>query len=203
MKPIGISGFAGSGKTTVANYIEKKYGYTRLHIAEPLRDMLRVLLIDYGMPIDEIERYMTGDLKEQVIPCLGVTSRHAQITLGTEWGREHISPDLWANLWKFRASQVESAMNDSVRFPNEEAAIVDARGFTILVTRPGTGPAAFRSPFWKWAYEVFGIMHGVHDSERVDRLNPDFIIENDGSLAILYAKIDSIMCDISWVGRTH
>ena len=201
MKPSGISGFAGSGKTTVANYIEKKYGYTRLHIAEPLRDMLSSLLYEHGMPYREIDEYLTGSKKEQIIPCLGVTSRHAQITLGTEWGREHISPDLWANLWKIRAARVGGgAMNDSVRFPNEEAAIRDARGFTILVTRPGTGPAAFRSRFWKWAYEVFGIMWGVHDSERVDRLNPDFIIANDGSLELLYAKIDSIMCEVEYPG---
>jgi hypothetical protein len=74
------------------------------------------------MKAEEITRYLEGDLKEQVIPCLGVTSRYAQIMLGTEWGREMISQDLWANTWE-RSIEDESVMNDSGRFPNEVEAI--------------------------------------------------------------------------------
>lgn len=198
--PLGISGFAGSGKTTVATYIEMKCGYERRHIAEPLRRMLASLLREYGMPDDEIARYLTGELKEAVIPCLGVTSRHAQITIGTEWGRELINPDIWADLWARQAAQSKRpVMNDSVRFPNEEDAIRAVGGITILVTRPDTGPAAFKwGQFGKWLYEVFGIMWGVHDSERVDRMDPDFILANNGSLELLYAKIDSIMTEIEY-----
>jgi len=196
--PIGISGYAGSGKTTVADYITSRYGYQKRHIAEPLRRMLRSLLTDFGMAPEEITEYLTGSLKEQVIPCLGVTSRRAQITLGTEWGRKQVHPDLWASLWSLQA-EGKADMNDSVRFPNEEDAIRRSHGITILVTRPGTGPAAFRwGAFGRWLHRTFGIMWGVHDSERVDRLNPDYVIVNDGSLEILRAKVDSVMTDIAF-----
>jgi hypothetical protein len=156
--------------------------------------MLRTLLQRFGMENELIDRYLTGDLKEQVIPCLGVTSRSAQITLGTEWGREQVDPDLWARLWAHRSRHTARPMNDSVRFPNEEAQIRGIGGATILIRRQGTHPAAFK---WGWLgkalYHGFGIMWGVHDSERVDRLNPDFVVENNGTLADLYSDLDAIV----------
>lgn len=193
---IGLSGFAQTGKTTVANYIEAKYGFKRQHIAEPLRAMLRTLLQRFKLDDELITRYLTGDLKEELIPCLKVTSRHAQITLGTEWGRQLIDNDLWARLWSYEA-EGSKAMNDSVRFPNEEAAIQGALGgFTILVTRPGTEPVAYKwGKLGRYLYTNFGLMWGVHDSERIDRLNPDHVVVNDGTLEELYAKIDRIFSE--------
>ncbi len=198
--PIGLSGFAQSGKTTAANYLESKYGFTRLHIADPLRSMLRELLFYSNMSPYEIDRYLTGDLKETIIPCLGVTSRHAQITLGTEWGREQITPDLWVNFWDMRAKRCKTpAMNDSVRFPNEESIIRVNGGHTVLIVRPDKGPAAFKwGRFGKWMFDVFGCMWGVHDSERTDRLRPDFVIYNTGTLDQLYAMLDEVMMYASW-----
>lgn len=191
---IGLSGYASSGKTTVANYIESHYGVPRRHIAEPLRDMLRPLMRANGVREDMIDRYLTGDLKEDVIPEIGRTSRHLQITLGTEWGRKLVNHDLWALTWRRMWGADGNAMNDSVRFSNEEAEILDAGGITILIERTGTHPIAFR---WGWLgkalYRAFGCMWGVHDSERVDRLNPTAIVQNDGTLAELFAKIDAVM----------
>lgn len=192
--PIGLSGFARSGKTTAAQYLESEYGYTRLHIADPLRRMLSSLLTDFGYSGHKIWQYLEGPLKENVIPELGVTSRHAQISLGTEWGREQIHPDLWQRCWEAQQQRLNSpAMNDSVRFPNEEAGIRGRGGFTILIVRPECGPAAFKSAFGKWLYQMFGLMHGVHDSERVDRLNPNYVIHNTGSVEDLYRMLDLVM----------
>jgi hypothetical protein len=194
MTLVGLSGFAQSGKTTAALYLEQKYGIPRKHIAEPLRAMLAVLMQANGMKSAEITRYLTGDLKEQVIPCLGVTSRYAQITIGTEWGRELISQDLWANTWASGIHADESVMNDSVRFPNEEKPIHDKGGFTIMIKRPGTRPAKFKwGKFGEFLFDRFGLMWGVHDSERTDRLKPDFIIHNDSSVEQLYADLDDAM----------
>lgn len=194
LPPIGLSGFAQSGKTTAADYLSSVYDYKRLHIAEPLREMLRTLLRRFGMSDDVIDRYLTGKSKEEVIPCLGVTSRSAQITLGTEWGREQVDPDLWARLWSYTAAAHKRPMNDSVRFPNEEAQIRSLKGVTILIRRAGTHPVAYKwGAFGRLLYRAFGIMWGVHDSERTDRLNPDFVIENDGSLSELYEALDDVV----------
>lgn len=194
LPPIGLSGFARSGKTTAAQYLESRYGYTRLHIADPLRRMLDALLVDFGIDRHTRQRYLEGDLKESVIPEIGVTSRAMQISLGTEWGRVCVSDDLWVKAWKVRASFLDTpAMNDSVRFPNEEAAIRELGGFTILIQRVGCGPAAFLSESWRWAYDYMGNWEGVHPSERIDLLNPTYVVENNGSLEDLYERLDSIM----------
>ncbi|MHC2250049.1 nucleoside/nucleotide kinase family protein [Bradyrhizobium elkanii] len=194
MTVVGLAGFAQSGKTTAALYLEKKYGIRRKHIAEPLRAMLAVLLQANGMSSAEITEYLEGGKKEQVIPCLGVTSRYAQITIGTEWGRELISQDLWANTWGRGIAEGESVMNDSVRFPNEAAAIRKLGGVVIMIKRPGTKPAKFKwGKLGEFLYDRLGLMWGVHDSERIDRIKPDFIIHNDSSVEQLYADLDAAM----------
>jgi hypothetical protein len=203
MPAIGLSGFAQSGKTTVANFIEKNYAFRRKHIAVPLRDMLAVLLRHNGLSDEMIYRYLEGDLKESVIPELGVTSRHAQITLGTEWGRELINPDLWANTWAFGVTERDRVMNDSVRFVNEEEVIKNKlKGFTILIVRPGTKPAKFKwGIFGEKLYDWFGLLWGAHASERTDLLNPTYVVVNDGTEEDLFAQIDGIMSDEGWTFR--
>jgi hypothetical protein len=39
-------------------------------------------------------------------------------------------------------------------------------------------------------------MWGVHGSERTDRLNPDYVIDNDGCLDDLYHELDSIVAEL-------
>jgi hypothetical protein len=196
MTVVGLSGFAQSGKTTAALYLEKKYGIKRRHIAEPLRAMLAVLLQANGMKSDEITRYLEGDLKEQIIPCLGVTSRYAQITIGTEWGRKLIGEDLWAKTWERGIEDGDAVMNDSVRFPNEADAIRRRGGMVIMIKRPGTRPAKFKwGKIGEFLYDKFGLLWGVHDSERIDRIKPHFTIHNDSSLKQLYADLDTAMLD--------
>lgn len=191
---LGLSGLAASGKTTAALYLEKKYGIKRRHIADPLRAMLAVLLKANGISSDMINRYLEGDLKESIIPELGVTSRYAQITIGTEWGRDLISPDIWANTWQQGIAEGESVMNDSVRFPNEERVIRELGGVTIMIKRPGTKPAKFKwGRVGEFLYDKFGLMWGAHDSERTDLLEPDYTIHNDGSVEQLYADLDAVM----------
>ncbi|WP_315729776.1 hypothetical protein [Bradyrhizobium sp. SZCCHNRI2010] len=201
---VGLAGFAQSGKTTAALYLEKKYAIRRKHIAEPLRAMLAVLLKANGYSADLITRYLEGDLKESVVPCLGVTSRYAQITLGTEWGRRLISESLWSDTWAASIEDGESVMNDSVRFPNEADAIRELGGCVIMIERPGTKPAKFSwGRVGEFLYDKFGIMWGVHPSERIDLINPDYIIHNDASLEQLYLDLDTALRDWEAGGRSH
>lgn len=196
VRAIGLSGFSRAGKTTAAEYIERNYGFKRRHIAEPLRAMLAVLLRANGYREPDITDILEGSRKDGwIIPEFGVTSRHLQITIGTEWGRELVNPDLWANTWTKGVGENDRHMNDSVRFPNEEKAIRrDLGGITIMIQRPGAGPAAFK---WGWIgkklYQWLGLYWGVHDSERLDRLQPDHVVINNGSRFKLYEAIDEVM----------
>ena len=193
MNVLGLSGYAGAGKTTAANYLEREYGFTRRHIATPLRAMLKELLRANGLDDQTIWAYLEGPLKEDLIPELGRTGRYLQIKLGTEFGREMIGTDVWVDTWERSVKPGDNPMNDSVRFPNEERKIRDMGGFTILIDRPGKGPASFKSGLGKVLYERFGWMRGVHDSERIDRLTPDVRLVNGGCITALHHKIDDVM----------
>lgn len=122
---IGISGPARSGKDTVAAFIIAARGGYRYSFADPIRQMLAPLGVDMTDP------YWI-DHKEQVIPALGVSPRRLMQTLGTDWGREMINPDLWLLLALQRLYNLGPGMIiPDVRF-NNEAEWVRAKGGRIV-----------------------------------------------------------------------
>lgn len=150
---VGFCGLAYSGKTTAALHLTQAFAYRRLRVAEPLKAMLAAL----GLSKEEID----GSLKEQPSELLGgKTPRWAMQTLGTEWGRDLIAPDLWLNAW-LRKVDAELASGhlvtcDDVRFVNEAEAIRARGGIIIKVTSPrvkGTGHISEKIPF-EWDREI-------------------------------------------------
>lgn len=174
-KLIGLMGPIGAGKTTAAHYLEAGWFFKRLRFADPLKDMLRAL----GLGGREID----GDLKEKPCPRLcGATPRHAMQTLGTEWGRNIIAPELWIEAMRFRLDDYFARPNpigavvDDVRFPNEVALLRSLGGAIWMVTGRGAGEP------------------GLHVSEHHWReVRPDAAIDNSGSPAELHAAIERLM----------
>lgn len=126
---------AQSGKTTVARALQQR-GYQLVPFAQPLRDMLSVMLRNLGYEQSRIN-YHLAEAKEELIPELGVTARHLLRTLGTEWGRECVKPSVWLDLWLARASRKGFVVVDDVRFENEAELIRNLGGQLWRVTRPG------------------------------------------------------------------
>lgn len=127
---IGIAGRARSGKDTVANFIVAAIGGYRYSFADPIRAMLVPLGIDMADPYWQAR-------KEEPIPALGVSPRYLMQTLGTEWGRQLINPDLWLIMAHQRLLQNGPGMVISdVRFENEAAWIRRHGGRIIHVFRP-------------------------------------------------------------------
>lgn len=124
-----------SGKTTVSAYLSDR-GYVRVPFAEPLKLMLTPLLEELGYSEFDAERLLYVD-KHEVIAHLGVTSRHLQQTLGTEWGRTCVSPQMWLDVWKQRRPRYHYVVVDDVRFVNEAELIRELGGEVWHVTRPG------------------------------------------------------------------
>ena len=167
---VGIAGHAGSGKSVVADYLMESYGYQRVKLAGPLKDALSAM----GLTEREIE----GDLKET--PCdllCGKTPRHAMITLGTEWGRDMIGPNLWTNTWARKASKLlEQGFHvvcDDVRFPNEADAVRALGGAVIRIERLGLSAIA-------------------HVSE-VQNFAVDWTIPNIGTIGELRRRVDEVL----------
>lgn len=130
---IALVGNAGAGKSTVAEYLTKVHNYHVVKFAGPLKTMLRAI----GLDDEEIE----GSRKE--VPCdllCGKTPRHAMVTLGTEWGRDHIGADFWSGLWEDAVCRVLDGggrvVVDDCRFPNEMEIVLALGGIAWHIVRP-------------------------------------------------------------------
>jgi hypothetical protein len=136
IKLIGLySSAAQSGKSTVSRELELR-GFVRVPFAEPLKLMVGALLVEVGRTPGEV-RWLLHEDKEEVLEELGVSSRHLLQTLGTEWGRQCISPDVWLKVWRARASRYERVVVDDVRFENEAELLRSLGGDVWRVQREG------------------------------------------------------------------
>lgn len=153
---------AGSGKTTLALGL-RGHGYVRCRFADPLKAMLSALLIHQGVRPDDVQRMVDGDLKECPHHALaGRTPRHAMRCLGTEWGRNTMSPDIWVNAAMMAAAEhIEAGRRvvfDDMRFANEAAAIKRAGGMLVRITRPGVrrqaGEHASEGGLEAWQFDL-------------------------------------------------
>ena len=138
---IGLTAYAGSGKTAVAEML-KKQGFSHAKFAAPLKAGFRGMLSEMGFRPDTIERMVEGDLKESSFGALsGSTPREWMQWLGNE-ARETFGEDVWVNpmihkLLDFKAGPV---IIDDVRYANEANAIRGLGGFIWHIDRPGVGP---------------------------------------------------------------
>lgn len=176
---IGLTGYGGVGKTAIANILREQHGFGGPHIKAPFANMTRTLLREAGIAEDMIERYVDGDLKRAVIPEIGKDATYLQQTLGFDWGRDLIRPDIWLDLWMKKVSLFEAAggsvVQESVRAQNEVDSIRACRGWIVEVRRPGVGP-----------------LPGGHRSEFLIP-DPDRVVSNDGSLDELATKVAELL----------
>lgn len=184
-KVIGITGRAGSGKTTAATWLHRNHrNVVKYAFAAPLKNMayelLRTALPKCQHPMIN---YYLHEAKEEPIPELGgVTARQIRQTLGTEWGRNAIHPDFWANIG---AQRIESRLSlpfskntattlrivfDDVQFANEAEVIRAAGGCVIRIVRP---------------YDTMSASTYEHASEKQD-FDADLTIVNDQDVENLY-----------------
>lgn len=139
---VALAGKAGSGKSAISELLcdDFTFAFIRVKFSTPLKDMLRSLLFNAGVPENHIEKYIEGDLKEEPTRFLkGKSPRDLMITLGTEWGRDLVHPDFWVHLWTQRVNVLMdmgcSVIVDDLRFPNEELTIRRLNGVIINVER--------------------------------------------------------------------
>lgn len=131
-KLVALTGAAGCGKSSIAQELVDSNGFVRLRFAGTLKAMLRTM----GLSAAQID----GDEKQAPCELLGGrTSRDAMQTLGTEWGRDCIDPDLWARCVLARAKpllrQGISVVIDDCRFDNEARVARAVGGDVVLVLR--------------------------------------------------------------------
>lgn len=132
MRIVGVCGYMGSGKSEVAKHLVENHCWKRVPFAAPLKAML----LSLGLT----EEHINGKLKDQPCDLLGgKTPRWAMQSLGTEWGRNLIHPDLWVQAWKAALPNgaCPGVVVDDVRFKNEKLEIARMGGVLIEIARPG------------------------------------------------------------------
>lgn len=125
-----------SGKSTVAGILEGQFGFSTRSFASALKRMVIDLLVTAGYSPEEVGHFMAAG-KEEPIPALGnVSFRYLCQTIGTEWGRNLISNNLWVDLLVRNPNLPNLLVIDDVRFPNEFDAIRSEGGQVWRISRP-------------------------------------------------------------------
>lgn len=128
---LGLVAPLGCGKTTQADALTELSGAERMSCARPIRDMLAVLGVDHETSMRR---------KNEPISWLyDRTPRSLLKSLGTEWGRTYVGPDIWINvvLKRARSDGSRRVVIDDIRFDNEARAVKEAGGHLLYIHFPG------------------------------------------------------------------
>lgn len=195
---IGICGFAGSGKSTVADILEKNHGFKKLSFAGPLKDMVSSI---FGWDREMLEgtTQESRQWREKVDPWWSDRLQYANLTprlilqiMGTEVMRAHYHSDIW--IASMEKQLLDNNHNRLVitdcRFPNEFKAISDQGGDILYISRELTNPS------WFAAYKEPNMAppKNVHISETAWINEPiDHVIINDLSISDLKRSINELV----------
>jgi hypothetical protein len=201
---IGICGFIGSGKDTVADYLVNFHEFRRESFASTLKDAV-ASVFGWDRTMLEGRTKEAREWREQVDPWWAerlsmptLTPRWVLQYWGTEVCRKSFHDDIWiASLEnKLRNSKDDVVISDC-RFPNEIQSIKNAGGMIIWVKR-GKLP--------DWYDTALGANDGIlPDQELLKKLKIhasetawvgtefDSELENNSSIDELYLKIESLV----------
>lgn len=175
---IGLTGYAQSGKDTVAEYLVENYGYRRVAFADPLREALyrldpKVTIADMvGVSLKvAVDGLGWENVKVDSAEVRGMLQR-----MGTEVGREMFGQNFWVNLAMNGVSKFDKVVFTDVRFPNEYKSIKEREGIVWRVERLGVGA-----------------VNGHASETAMDDIRVDETILNNSTKDDLFATIDYLM----------
>ena len=206
---IGICGFIGSGKDTVADYLTNFHEFRRESFANSLKDAV-AQVFGWDRTMLEGRTKQAREWREQVDPWWSDRLKMPELTprwvlqhWGTEVCRHGFHDDIWiASLEnKLRHSEDDVVISDC-RFPNEIAAIRRANGLVVRVIR-GPEPEWYDSALAFNRGENKNMLWSTSKS-RLEKLKIhasetawvgtkfDAVLDNNGSLDDLYLQIQRL-----------
>ena len=205
---IGICGFIGSGKDTIADYLVNLHGFRRESFANSLKDAVSQVF-GWDRTMLEGRTKQAREWREQVDPWwaerLGMpnlTPRWVLQYWGTDVCRKTFHDDIWiASLEnKLRNSRDDIVISDC-RFPNEIKSIKRAGGVVVRVMR-GPEPEWYNHAInynsgpnhigWSIGKEMLS-RQNVHASEYSwVGTNFDSVLDNNGTLDHLYQQVKNL-----------
>lgn len=173
MMLIGLSGRAGSGKSTAAAFL-RGYGFVEMAFADSLKEAAARLF-------DLNHEQVHGVLKEVRAARIGKTPRQIMQEFGDAC--RSIWPEVFISCLRRRLFRFDGrAVVSDVRFLNEARALEQLGGMLVRIERPG----------------LQGVGHPGHASEhQLDGWEGwSYILHNDGDLYQFYKKLGYLM--LSW-----
>jgi hypothetical protein len=180
---IGLTGYKGVGKDTVAAYLMKEHSFERKAFADPLKQSVAAL---FGIQYSSIDQYKNMDgmrvwMGHRVISRdnqEGMSFREFLQRYGTESHRDVFGENFWVDLtlpvggyYPGRAIVVTD-----VRFSNEAARIRDLGGTVVRIIRGNAAP-----------------FDQDHHRSEVQDFDWDYILENNGTLRQLYDNVEELL----------
>jgi hypothetical protein len=137
---IGLVGFIGSGKGTVADILVDKHNFTKLSFADTLKDATAAI---FGWPRSLLEGDTLASREFRETPDewwskrfgYDFSPRIALQLMGTEAGRDAFHPDIWIYSLERKMELYPNVVIADVRFPNEIKFIQSKGGFVVRVKR--------------------------------------------------------------------
>lgn len=208
---VGLLGFIGSGKGTVASTLVEDYNFRQDSFASSLKDACAAI---FGWPRNMLE----GDTKEsrewrEIVDTwwankLGIENfspRYALQIMGTDVLRNHFNQDLWFLTVENRIRQNpnQHVVISDVRFPNEIDFIRKQGGILIQINR-GAAPVWYETAIManKGNSIAREVMTKTYSSAHFSEwawvgANVDFQINNNSTVDYLDSQIEDIINAIS------
>ncbi len=198
---IGLIGFAGAGKDTVAEYLERKKNFNADSFAATLKDAASVI---FGWPRLMLEGRTKESREWREQPdefwskALGYTftPRMALQRLGTEAGQGVFGKNIWVASLMNRVKNYKNVVITDARFSHEVSAIKDEGGVLLRIKR-GDDPdwvEPLKHIYTQKERDWFMVGHDIHKSEwDWVGYGYDYLVNNDSDLDGLYGQIDNIL----------
>jgi hypothetical protein len=211
---VGICGLIGSGKDTIADYLQNIHQFRRESFAHTLKDAVSHIF-GWDRELIEGRTRESREWREQVDPWWAerlnmpnLTPRYVLQVWGTEVARRSFHDDIWiASLENKLRKTTDDVVISDCRFPNEIKAIKNAGGIVIRVKRGpdpewyGIAEKVNRGPVrnTEWALSKTRLeTYNIHASETAwIGTEFDAVIDNNADgLDNLYRQVKDLVLDL-------